>query len=436
VTSDPTSDTPRPRLIDEGGKIDPELVWKSIEEFEGDDGADECRTVSITLKRDLKTRLDKYLVSRISFMSRAQIQRLISSGNVRVNDREAKASTFLRLGDSIEVVVPPPPSKAIEPEDIPLDVLFEDEHMIVLSKRADIIVHPAKMEQSGTLLNALAHHFKFVSKLGGDLSTVGEELARPGVVHRLDRDTTGCIVFAKRDEAHWRLGHQFEFRKTDKRYLALVHGRLIGRYGDDADVIDLPLGPHPSREKGYREKQVVRHDHLGKPSVTLFRVRERYTLPGPEIVGGHAYDRAFTLVELELKTGRTHQIRVHLSHTGFPIVGDDMYGGRPLATDAGDVLMDRQALHAATLSLFHPITDAPMSFTAPLPADLQRAIRWLREHATTERLDPGGATVDLAVAMSESIESRRETAANFGGDDAPATGKSGCSAPPPDPRME
>lgn len=412
MTEQPTSDTPRPRLIDEGGKIDPELVWKSIEEFDGEEAGDECRTVSITLKRDLKTRLDKYLVSRISFMSRAQIQRLIASGNVRVNEREAKASTFLRVGDTIEVVVPPPPSKAIEPEDIPLDVLFEDEHMIVLNKRADIIVHPAKMEQSGTLLNALAHHFKFVSKLGGDLSTVGEELARPGVVHRLDRDTTGCIVFAKRDEAHWRLGHQFEFRRTDKRYLALVHGRLVGRYGDDADVIDLPLGPHPSREKGYREKQVVRHDHLGKPSVTLFRVRERYTLPGPEIEDGHARDRAFSLVELELKTGRTHQIRVHLSHIGFPIVGDDMYGGRPLAAGAGVILMERQALHAATLGLFHPLTDQPMRLTAPLPPDFQTAIRWLREHARLERCDPGGATVDLGIAMQTPPESRTGSGSN------------------------
>ena len=264
-------------LLLPGGKVDPEAIRRAIDEARqratesGEDSADEALPrVLFTLQRDLQTRLDKYLTSRITFMSRTQLQRLIGSGGVTVNERVAKASTKLSVGDRVEVVVPPPPDKAIRAQEIPLEVLFEDEHLIVLNKQADIIVHPARSELSGTMINALAWHFRHVS--GGALSGVGEEFARPGVVHRLDRHTTGCIVFAKDDEAHWKLGRQFEKRTVDKRYLALVQGRVE----PDGQVIDLPIGPHQSREKGYREKYVVRRDDLGKPSVTICRVRERY----------------------------------------------------------------------------------------------------------------------------------------------------------------
>ncbi|MFG0258811.1 MAG: pseudouridine synthase [Phycisphaerales bacterium JB041] len=389
------------RLVLPGGKVDPEAIRRAIDEAraaaeESDGGDPDLPRVRFTLKRDLQTRLDKYLTSRITFMSRTQLQRLIESGGVTVNERAAKRSTKLVLNDRVEVVVPPPPDKTIRPEQIPLEVLFEDRHLIVLNKQADIIVHPARSELAGTMINALAWHFQNVS--GGTLSGVGEEFARPGVVHRLDRNTTGCIVFAKDDEAHWKISRQFEKRTVDKRYLARVRGRVA----PDGQVLDLPLGPHPSREKGYREKYVVRHDDLGKPSVTICRVRERYARPAsdpdrtPRASDGDPDTPPrdhFSLVELELKTGRTHQIRIHLSHNGWPIVGDDMYGGRPLALAGGEVI-ERQLLHAGLLAFEHPISGESMVFTAPLPPDFAAAVAELRAS------DPETLHVDGTVPLS------------------------------------
>jgi 23S rRNA pseudouridine1911/1915/1917 synthase len=275
----------------------------------------------------------------------------------------------------VVATLPPPPSGAIEPEEIPLDVLFEDEHLIVLNKPAGLLVHPARSHKSGTLVNALAWRFRNVS--GGQLSTVGEEFARPGIVHRLDRFTSGAIVAAKNDTAHWRLGKQFEHRRTDKRYLALVHGQVE----PDVQLVDLPLGKHPT----VRERYAVRWDETGKPSQTVWRVREVY--------------EGYTLVELELKTGRTHQIRVHLSHSGYPIVGDDLYGGkhvshRTLGGESDAPLLARQALHATTLAFRHPMTEEPMRFEAPLPEDLRTAIALLRRR-TIRVMRPNGAVLEL-----------------------------------------
>lgn len=375
-------------LILPGGKVDPEAIQRAIENAGASDDDGELRRVAFSLRRDLKSRLDKYLTSRITFMSRNQLQKLIDEGGVTVNGRQPKSSTVLRSGDVVEVVVPPPPTGVIRAEEIEIDVLYEDAHILVLNKRPDIIVHPARAENSGTLVNAVAWHFKHRSSHGGDLSSVGNEFARPGVVHRLDRHTSGCIVFAKSDEAHWKLGHQFEHRRVDKRYLAIVQGHIEPL----VDVIEAPIGPHPSREKGYREKYVVRHDELGKPSVTICRVRERYKL-NDRVVG----DQDFTLVELELKTGRTHQIRVHLSHLGYPIVGDDMYGGRSFIDRGGQTLISRQALHAAMLAFTHPVTEQPMCFTSPLRGDMGDLIRSLRHGDRIEPLSPPGATVDILV---------------------------------------
>jgi 23S rRNA pseudouridine1911/1915/1917 synthase len=365
-------------LLLPGGKVDPEAVRRALDDA-GEDDVD-ARRVRLTLQRDVGARLDKYLTSRITFMSRTQLARLIEAGEVTVNARQAKASTTLRLGDVVDVIVPAPTPTEIQPEPIELDALFEDEHLIVLNKQADIIVHPARSHNRGTMLHALA--WRFTHESGGELSPVGRDLARPGVVHRLDRDTTGCIVFAKSEEAHWKLAVQFERREVDKRYLAVTHGLVE----PDGQVIDLPLGPHPSKEKGYREKRVVRYDDLGKPSVTICRVRERYRRPGGEsggTAGAQEGAEAFSLVELELRTGRTHQIRVHLSHLGWPIVGDDMYGGRPLEVGAGAV-MSRQALHAALLGFRHPITGEDLSFVAPLAPDM----RALTEHLRAGEVEP------------------------------------------------
>ncbi len=338
--------------------------------------------VVFTLQRDLDKRLDRYLTDRITFLSRTKLQGLIENGGVLVNGRPGKASTNLRVGDVVEVNVPPPPAEDFEPQDIPLDVLFEDEHLVVINKAADIIVHPARTHTRGTMLNALAYHFRNRSTLGGGLSNVGLHSARPGVVHRLDRFTTGLIVFAKSDEAHWKLASQFMARTVDKRYVAVTHGLVV----PPVDVIDVPLGPHPSREKGYREMHVVRHDHLGKPAVTLYRVLGEYGDPCKPHEG-------MSLVEVELKTGRTHQIRVHFSHRGYPLVGDQMYGGKALRfpPGAGGTLIKHQALHAALLTFRHPISGEVRRFAAPLPEQLKGLIAHLRAgpHARENPNAPG-----------------------------------------------
>jgi 23S rRNA pseudouridine1911/1915/1917 synthase len=400
-------------LLTRGGKVDPEALRAAsaandqpdepdvdaLEQPADDDGPVHVR---FQLSRDLQKRLDKYLVDRIPFMSRTKLQGLIDNDAVTVNGRAPKASTVLRLGDVVDVIVPPPPSKEIQPEEIPLDVLHEDEDILVVNKSPDIIVHPARSHLSGTMVNALTWHFR--KNATGALSKVGDEFARPGVVHRLDRHTSGVIVFAKRDETHWKLGRQFEHRQVEKRYLAVVHGEMQPLI----DVIDVPIGPSPSREKGHREKQVVRHDELGKPAVTIYRVLERF--------------HGCTLVELELKTGRTHQIRVHLSHRGYPIVADDMYGGKystieDLATSRASAkeiasrwgmrpdepILKRHALHACMLGFTHPKAERRMMFTAPVPADMARLIAILREASVGTgaggRLDAPGAMIDLDLAV-------------------------------------
>jgi 23S rRNA pseudouridine1911/1915/1917 synthase len=391
------------RVVMRGGKVDPEVLRRLIENERsagaGEEADDDERVarVTFTLQHDLQKRLDKYLTDRITFMSRNQLQALIARGGVTVNARVPKASTTLRKGDTVEVMVPEPPSTEIQPENIPIEVLFEDEHLIVINKSPDIIVHPARAHNKGTMVNALAWHLQ---KSGsGALSKVGDEFARPGVVHRLDRHTSGVIVFAKEDETHWKLGRQFEHRQVDKRYLALVHGRME----PETDAIEEPIGPHPSREKGYREKYVVRHDEQGKHALTIYRVREAYNPHAPSGATSAKEARAgerYTLVELELKTGRTHQIRVHLSHQGWSIVGDDMYGGRALLNDAGQPVIARQALHAAVLGFTHPMTGKKMVFTAPLRGDMASAIRLLRAGGNVTRAEAAGATVDLDRALS------------------------------------
>ncbi|MFM9956535.1 MAG: RluA family pseudouridine synthase, partial [Phycisphaerales bacterium] len=428
-----------------GGKLDPDALRAAFGDSTSEDDESGLPRVTFKLQRDLDKRLDKYLTDRITFMSRSQLQRLIDDGGVTVNGRKPKAATKLRIGDEVTVVVPPPPVTEIQPENIPIEVLFEDEHLIVINKSPDIIVHPARSHNKGTLVHALAWHFKHNSPTGGGLSTVGKDFARPGIVHRLDRHTSGVMVAAKSDEAHWKLGRQFELRQTDKRYLAIVEGLIES----DADVIEYPIGPSPSKAKGQREKMVVRHDEQGKHALTIYRVRQRFgasgtsalradsssattgtasasTLPPhlrPELMealtpkagpmpGGEpksrlaeptyqrnrsGAERRFTLVELELKTGRTHQIRVHLSHLGFPILGDDLYGGHHstaemLNADARlsppdsplpiphsrSCIIARQALHAAMLTFVHPITNQKMTFSAPVRSDMADALRLLR----------------------------------------------------------
>ncbi len=262
--------------------------------------------------------------------------------------------------------------REIPPEDIPLDVVYEDADIIAINKQADLIVHPARGNWTGTLVNALAHYFRINWRDIKDLPTSGQPF-RPGIVHRLDRDTTGIMLVAKTDLALWRLGWQFEHRKIHKTYTAIVHG-LIDL---DEDVIDAPIGKHAK----FREKYAV-HRRTGRPypsttksAVTRYKVLRR-------LAGVGAGGAGFTLVELYPKTGRTHQLRVHMSCMRHPIVGDRMYGGGPLYTSqleghpdrAEGPLIVRQALHAHTIEFAHPRSGEAMTLEAPWPEDFTRTL--------------------------------------------------------------
>lgn len=304
-------------------------------------------------------RLDKYLTARFSHFSRTRLQKLILEQGVNVNGKPAKPSYKLSTGDIVDLILPPRPMRELVPEDIPLSVLYEDEDLLVINKQANLIVHPARGYKSGTLVNALVYYLK------QNMSSVGSEDLRPGIVHRLDRNTTGCLIVAKNDTAHWKLSRQFADRTAKKTYVAFVHGvpELT------ADCIKAPLGIHPLA----REKFAVRHDGQGKEAITFYRVIEAF--------------RGYSLLELDLKTGRTHQIRVHLAYIKHPIVADDLYGGKVVypwqledrAAAPEEPLMGRCALHAWRLEITHPTTGQRMRFEAPLPEDMQRFLDALRQ---------------------------------------------------------
>jgi 23S rRNA pseudouridine1911/1915/1917 synthase len=304
-------------------------------------------------------RIDKYLHShpKLSGFSRVMIQNIIKEGAVKVNGKIVKPSFKLSPGDKIDLTVPQPPSKEIHPQDIPLNIIYEDDDIIIVNKQADMIVHPARGNTDGTLVNALAFYSDKLS------SGLGE--FRPGIVHRLDRNTTGVMVVTKNDTAQWKIAKQFEQRKTKKSYLAIVHGvpELT------ADRINAPLGVHPRA----REKYAIRPE-IGKEAITVYEVVESF--------------RGFSLLKMTPKTGRTHQIRVHLSYIKHPIVGDDMYGGKlvyPWQLQDGEPavqepVINRVALHALTLEFKHPTTDEMMKFEAPLPKDMQHLLDMLRKY--------------------------------------------------------
>lgn len=302
-------------------------------------------------------RIDKYLHGRFRNLSRHFLQNAIRAGAVKVNGEPVKPSFKLSHRDVIELVLPEPEKKEIEPEDIPLDVLYEDDDLIILNKPPDLIVHPARGNKHGTLVNALAHYSEQLS------SGLGE--FRPGIVHRLDRNTTGVMVVTKHDVAQWKVAKQFELRQVEKSYLAIVHGTPELT----ADRIDAPLGVHPK----IREKYAIRPE-TGKEAVTFYEVIEAF--------------RGFSLIHCRPRTGRTHQIRVHLSHLKHPIVADDMYGGKLVypwqLADAEpaveEPVISRCALHAWTLEFTHPTTEQRVRFEAPLPADMQTALDLLRRH--------------------------------------------------------
>ncbi|HUS46832.1 MAG TPA: RluA family pseudouridine synthase [Phycisphaerae bacterium] len=325
-------------------------------------------------------RIDKYLAARLGrTTSRTALQEYIREGSVTVNDRIVKPSYAMRTGDVIDMTLPAVRPLEIPPEPIPLDVIYEDDDLIAINKQADLIVHPARGNWTGTLVNALAYYFKTNWRDIKELPTSGEAF-RPGIVHRLDRDTTGVILVAKTELALWRLGRQFELRHVQKTYIAIVHGSVEL----DEDVIDLPIGKHPKvREKYAVHRGTGRpYSSTTKPAVTRYKVLERM-----EHVGRSK--ASFSLVELYPKTGRTHQLRVHMSSLGHPIVGDRMYGGGPVyrsqlegrADEAVGALITRQALHARTIVFQHPRTGKRMEISAPLPADFVEALSVLKDLA-------------------------------------------------------
>ncbi|HJQ33404.1 MAG TPA: RluA family pseudouridine synthase [Pyrinomonadaceae bacterium] len=293
---------------------------------------------------DAGARLDAFLAARVEGVSRSALKRAIDDGDVLVGGRAAKPSHKLRAGERVEVELPAPPPSEVAPEEIPLDVLHEDDEVVVVNKPAGLVVHPAAGVPSGTLANALAFHFNQLSEHAGSL--------RPGIVHRLDRDTSGVIVVAKTARAHESLSEQFRARTVFKSYVALVHG--VTR--EEKGKVEEPLARDP---RNRTRMAVVRG---GRAALSLWRVRRRY--------------ERFTLLDVQIKTGRTHQIRVHLAWIKHPVVGDETYGGGRDKTVADPRLrarvaaLGRQFLHAERLGFHHPSTGEWMSFNAPLPPEL------------------------------------------------------------------
>jgi 23S rRNA pseudouridine1911/1915/1917 synthase len=298
-----------------------------------------------------QARLDVFLAHRLTDLSRSRIQALIRRKQVWIGEEPAKPSARLHEGQVIRVHVPDPEPDAPIGENIPLDVLFEDSSIVVINKPPRMVVHPARGHWSGTLVAALAWHFEHLSTAGGDY--------RPGIVHRLDRDTSGVILVAKTDDAHAAITRQFERRQVQKEYVAIVSPPP----DRDRDWIDRPIGVHPYQ----REKMMVREGHASSRTArTLYETVER--------VGG------FGWVVMKPETGRTHQLRVHMASVGSPILADKMYSGRSRLTlqeltrnpEDEEVLIDRQALHAHKLAFSHPMTGERVECVAPIPEDIQR----------------------------------------------------------------
>ncbi|MDE3137198.1 MAG: RluA family pseudouridine synthase [Acidobacteriota bacterium] len=305
---------------------------------------------------DAGQRLDRWLAAQLPETSRTRIQEHIAEGRVRLAGRPARASHRVGAGDSVEIALEPPPELVALPEPIPLSILYEDDDLIAVDKPAGIVVHPGAGVQSGTVANALVHRYGQLPTLGGP--------ARPGIVHRLDKDTSGVLLVARNDESHRQLVRQFAGRRVEKTYLALVHGRLEHATGR----ISLAI----ARDLRRRTRMTTRRRE-GRAALTTWRVLLRLET---EAVGRSLAARArsgFTLIEAGLHTGRTHQIRVHFSATGHPVVGDTHYGAprRVLLDDAPAPPLPRLWLHAARVRLAHPRTGLPLEIRAPLPRDLR-----------------------------------------------------------------
>lgn len=317
--------------------------------------------ITLIVKHDYnEKRIDRYIASRLQDYSRTFIQGLINNGKIKVSGRVIKNSYEIKKGDLISIELPEIKADEIEPEAITLDVIYEDDHLLIINKPPDMVVHPARGHAKGTLVNAITYHCNQLSGVNGKL--------RPGIVHRLDRDTSGIIIVAKTDHAHKEIARQFEQREIKKEYIAVVGGEVAF----DSDVIKLPIGRHYHSKK----KEGVRYD-IGKLSISRYEVVERY--------------RGYTVLKVFPETGRTHQIRVHMRHIGYPIVADSLYGrkdslflsdllGKDIHNDKP--LIERQALHASRIGFVHPVSNKFIEFIAELPEDMANLLAQLRAYRT------------------------------------------------------
>jgi 23S rRNA pseudouridine1911/1915/1917 synthase len=310
------------------------------------------RTETLAIEHSLPgERLDTFLRRKFPAASRGTIQRLIQEGCITINGKTTKPTHSPRAGEVVQVTWPEARPAKAQPEDMPLDILFEDEALLVLNKPAGLVVHPAAGNEEHTLVNALLHHCE------GELSGIGG-VARPGIVHRLDKETSGCLVVAKNDETHVALSAQFAGRTVEKIYLAIVCGIMPRDEGN----IRAAIARHPS----HRKRMAVREEENARAAHTGYRVVERL--------------RESTLVEALLHTGRTHQIRVHFQHIGFPVAGDVTYGQRQTKrlAELTSYEAPRVLLHAHKLAFVHPRSGKKMNFCAPLPADFEDAVKFLK----------------------------------------------------------
>ncbi len=301
---------------------------------------------------DTGKRLDVVVASVMSDCSRSYAAKLIVEGHIHVQGENKKPGYKVKAGEKIKAQVPAPTSAIFEPEPIEIDILFEDEHLIVINKRAGIVVHPAPGHYSGTLVNALLHHCPDIGTISGEI--------RPGIVHRLDKDTSGTLVIAKSSIIHEALSKQFKSRTIKKEYLALVHGEMAF----DSGSINLSIGRHPVHRKRMSTKS-----NKGREAETLWEVRERF--------------KNATFVKIHLKTGRTHQIRVHCAAINHPVIGDRVYGTKKVESNLLNKVdlkekVKRQMLHAWRLKIFHPALQKEMSFESPIPQDMKECIKTLQ----------------------------------------------------------
>lgn len=294
---------------------------------------------TFTIKNE-SGRLDKFLADQLPDHSRSQIQGWIKDEQVTVNSEPSKANYKLQQDDVIALSIPEPVEIDAQPEDIAIDIVYEDKDVVVINKPQGMVVHPSLGHEGGTLVNALLYHIKDLSGINGKI--------RPGIVHRIDKDTSGLLMVAKNDVAHEKLAEQLQNKTAGREYIGLVHGVIQ----NDRGTIDAPIGRDPKNRKKYK---VIEN---GKPSVTHFEVIERFN--------------DFTLLKLNLETGRTHQIRVHLEYIGYRMAGDPLYGPRKTLEGPG------QFLHAASLQFVHPTTGERLSFSAPLPESFEETLDHIR----------------------------------------------------------